>query len=346
MAGFGDWKVKNAIGEGGQGQIFLVTKNDDEKLFVLKKLRNKSRIGRFEDEVEAARALNHPNIVKLVDFNIDADSPYIVFEYYENGSMEEFLPENDIHLTEILEMFRKFYLGVAYVHENGFVHRDLKPENIFIANDGRTPVVGDFGLCYIDNGERITITEEAVGSRQYIAPEFEAGRTDAISPASDVYSLGKILYWMMAGRHLTREDFLEENRDLTKFLSRDVPDFYLINELLGKLINRNPTVRLANADIVHGEVEKLLIRITKDGRPIRVDPPQRCKYCEVGIYHMKDDPTAPAAGAHGSHVRNIGFTSVGNSKWLIFVCDTCGHVQSFRLDSTETFKGWMRRDPD
>jgi serine/threonine protein kinase len=115
--------------------------------------------------------------------------------YYERGTFAE----NHERLGSPLERLRLFLqicAGVAYAHAQGLIHRDLKPANIFLS-EGRIPVVGDFGLCYRHESgtdERLTLSNEAVGARKYIPPEWREGRVDNPQATGDIYSLGKILY--------------------------------------------------------------------------------------------------------------------------------------------------------
>ncbi|MFI5322988.1 MAG: protein kinase [Thermodesulfobacteriota bacterium] len=113
-------------------------------------------------------------------------------------------------------MFQQICEGVAYAHTKGVIHRDLKPDNIFLRTRKGPVVVGDFGICYLEqDGKRITLTDEAVGPRNFIAPELEDGRLELISTKCDVYSLGKILYWLLSGGKIfSREKHREPQFDL------------------------------------------------------------------------------------------------------------------------------------
>jgi serine/threonine-protein kinase len=175
------WETKSSLGEGGQGIAYLVVdKNGEQNTeYVLKRLKNLDRIERFKQEIEAVRNLSHPNIINLIDFNLDTNQPYLVTEYCPGGSLEQAQKDNPFwHDSPIvaLRLYLEILDGVAYAHSNQIIHRDLKPENIFLREKNGSPVIGDFGICFFeDNGTRITLSEEKVGPRNFIAPELEDG---------------------------------------------------------------------------------------------------------------------------------------------------------------------------
>lgn len=254
------WKVKESLGEGGQAHTILVYDVNDEekKIFVLKRLKNLKRLRRFENEVNACLAFSHPNILKIEDKNLQDDPPYFVAEYCSGGPLN-FEAISGLTLVERLRLFSAICHGVGYAHSKGIIHRDLKPDNIFLRED-MTPVVGDFGLCFItESGNRVTMVDEQVGSRWYMAPELAHGMADEVRPASDVYSLGKVLYWMLAGRIFDREAYRTPQFDLTK--EQTDPDYFFIYDLFDKMIVEDPKKRLANANEVTDAVGVIIKRI-------------------------------------------------------------------------------------
>jgi serine/threonine protein kinase len=205
MADFGKWKTIRSLSEGGQAHTFIVVDEvAPQSEYVLKRLKNVERVARFTSEVEACLQLDHPNIIRIVDHSFEAKRPFLVTEYCSNGTLAG-INLTELSMAEKLHIFKQICEGVAYAHEKRITHRDLKPENIFL-RENFSPVVGDFGICFIDSGgERFTLLDEAVGPRLYIAPELEDGIAETIRPSSDVYSLGKILYWLITGRIFSRE---------------------------------------------------------------------------------------------------------------------------------------------
>ena len=138
-------------------------------------IQNPDRVKRYESEVAAALRLDHPNLVKHVDSDLESAKPFMVTEYYSGGHLGGNF--DNWSTIERLQLFRAICDGVGYAHSQGIIHRDLKPDNIFLHKDGKTPVVGDFGICFIsEEGERFTLTDEAVGARRFTAPELEDGR--------------------------------------------------------------------------------------------------------------------------------------------------------------------------
>jgi serine/threonine protein kinase len=342
------WEIVESLGEGGQAHTFLVVdkQGEGEPRYALKRLKNLERIQRFRAEIEAIRSLSHTNVLKLVDYDLEGDRPYLVTEYCLGKSLVEVEPFWHGSAAKTLELFGQICEGVncAHHHTPPIIHRDLKPDNIYLRTPEGPAVVGDFGICYLsDDGTRITLTEEAVGPRLFIAPELEDGRIKEVSPKSDVYSLGKLLYWMFRGQVFSREKHRDPKWDLKgpKRWSGRGPieefwdNIYMehVNRLLDRMIVVDPGERW-NVDqilLVLGDVRRL---IEKEFTPIARGIQQPCIYCGLGYYRQLDS----------KEVLNFGFdVVVGSPDWRILVCDLCGHVQIFRIDKAEQ-KDWWGSD--
>jgi serine/threonine protein kinase len=333
------WEIIEPLGEGGQAHTFLVrdTKGGGDTRYVLKRLKNPDRIRRFKREIEVVRSLSHENIVQLIDFDLEADQPYLVTEYCAGNSLPKAEPFWRESPVIALEVFQQVCQGVAYAHSKGIIHRDLKPDNIFLRNKTGPAVVGDFGICYLEeDGTRLTLTEEAVGPRLFIAPELEDGRVDKVSDKSDVYSLGKLLYWLVSGQVFSREKHRELKWDLKGQNLDSVlgwHNIYMehINRLLDHMVTTEPEKRrtIDNILILSKSTKRL---IEKEYNPVANNIRQLCTYCGQGYYVLRAKNTI--------EVRNFGFEPVGASDWRIFTCNMCGHVQAFRLDMAEQKEWW------
>ena len=347
------WRVTEQIGQGGQGKALLVYDVNDpgRKPFVLKRLSNLKRLHRFEKEVKAGLELSHPNILKVEDHNLEHETPYFVAEYCPNGSLR-FDKISELPVTERLRMFSAICRGVGHAHRKWYVHRDLKPDNVFLRQD-MTPVVGDFGLVFItDDGERVTMLEEQVGSRWYMAPELAHGIADEVTPAADIYSLGKVLYWMIAGRIFDREEHRTQRFDLTR--GQTAPDYFFIYELLDKMIAKEPAERLQDANEVADVVDEIIRRIEMRAHHIDLSTPQHCNYCGKGFYKpMVDDPPQPdrtfpkeypTLGRLGLRApEGYGGPTSSWPVWLVLACDYCGNVQMFRPDYAKDHNVWKQK---
>jgi serine/threonine protein kinase len=322
------WKIAESLGEGGQAQTFLVTdiRGQGEIRYVLKRLKNLTRIERFKNEVEAIRNLSHENIVSLIDFDLEAEKPYLVMEYCAGGSLSQAKSFWRDSPVRALEIFQQICSGVAcaHSHEPPIIHRDLKPDNIYLRSTEGPAVVGDFGICYLEkDGTRITLTEEAVGPRLFMAPELEDGRLDDISPKSDIYSLGKLLYWLLSGGKIfSREKHRDPNFDV--YMEH-------VNRLLDRMIVDDPKKR-ADIDQVLSLSHIVMRLVSREFNPIAKGVQHPCTYCRYGHYQLR--------AANSTQVRNFGFNVVGTSDWRMLVCDVCGHVQSFRVDMAQQKEWW------
>lgn len=296
---------------------------------------NKNRIKRFKDEINASISLEHPNIVHLIDFDLENKHPFMVMPYYQNGDLTK-LKLDQISLNLKMSIFKDITKAIAFAHKNNVVHRDLKPENIFL-NDNHDPVVADFGLCFIDNddGERFTFTEEAVGSRYYMAPELAEGKIDYVTKTSDVYSLGKILYWLLKGKIFDRERHRHENHDLT--INSPKREYYLINELLDKMVVEDPNDRLKDAIITLNQLNILIRRIEMGANSIGPNIPQTCIYCGIGEYK----PIRNRMSIGQTVIGNI-FKFIDDGEWLFFQCDHCLNIQLFRAIMKGSVNRWQK----
>jgi serine/threonine protein kinase len=305
-------------------------------MFVLKKLKNLTRLGRFRNEVEAGFRLEHSNVLRVVDMNLDdPKEPWYVSEYCAGGSLTEDA-RRTMTLEQKLDLFLSVCLGVAHAHDNAVVHRDIKPDNIFLRTKVGSPVIGDFGLCYLmDRDERLTSTREVVGSRWYCAPELEDGRSETLDPSADVYSLGKVLYWLMTGRTFARE----KHRDPEYFFPANSNGSagYLIYELLDRTIVGDPFKRFRTSAFLATAVKTIRQRIKMNAHSIGRSIPQVCTYCNEGIYQRAVD--MQTGGAPYS-ANNFGINLVGDPTWFVLECDYCGNLQYFRLDEESVSKRW------
>lgn len=341
---YGKWRMIRPLKQGGQAQTFLVVEEgvENAEYFVLKRL-NPNRIERGRAEIRACAELSHPNVLRLIDAELESDKPYLVTEYCSGGSLSD-VNIVEYPLIERLHMFSEICWGVGHAHSHTppITHRDLKPDNIFLREDRKTPVVGDFGICFFDEGERVTLVDEAVGPRWFMAPELAHGYAEDISPRADVYSLGKVLYWMLAGKVFDREMHQHPRFDLTK--DQIDPDIFFIYELFDKTIVEDSMQRLANANEVADVVNGIIRRIEMDAHHLDLSTPQRCMYCGEGFYKVALDASRESHGTEvDSAVRNFGFYGGLNEPiWIILVCEHCGNVQIFRPDHANDRNTWKR----
>jgi serine/threonine protein kinase/tetratricopeptide (TPR) repeat protein len=205
----GPYRVHHEIGRGGMGVVYVAVRDDDQfkrrvALKVLKRgMDTDDVLRRFELERQLLAAMNHPNIARLYDGGqTDDGRPYFVMEYVEGLPLDEYCDVHRLHIDERLELFRTVCAAVHYAHQNLVVHRDLKPGNILVSKDG-VPKLLDFGIAKLINPEFAfihgdpTAPEFRVMTPEYASPEQVRG--NPITTASDVYSLGVILYELVSG---------------------------------------------------------------------------------------------------------------------------------------------------
>jgi hypothetical protein len=345
-----NWTPIRNLGGGGQSIVDLVTREGDSTEYVRKRLKNidsPERRSRFAQELRAYSELRHKNILRLIDFDMDPPGkhrPYVVTEYCTGGSLEDGnWPRGTIR--QVLEDFLQVCDGLAHAHDRGVVHRDIKPANIFLRSDG-TIAIGDFGLCLFDDAEgRVTAPEEVAGSRWYCAPELGDGRLESVRPSCDVYSLGKLLYWMLTGRVFDREKHRNDDWRLGR-ADLPMPIYELVNQLLDRMIAADPWARYQNALGVAESVRGVLRIESAGGHAIGLGIPQICSFCASAIYEWVADPFTNRERA-STAAANFGLKMVGDPMWMILVCPSCANVQLFRPDhAPDSVKRWRRQPPN
>lgn len=329
----GRWRIEEQVGEGGQAWTFRVVdlQGTPDTFYALKKLKNRARAKRFASEIAAIQSLSHDNLIRMIESGLDANPPYLVMEYCSGGSFRKSWKASvgtDIALATFIQICD----GLAAAHRAGVVHRDIKPDNILFREPNGQAVIADFGLCYIGDEERATSTSEAVGAWHFMAPELEDGRLETIAPSADVYSLGKLLYWMLTGKSFSREKHRDPPYDLTgQESSGGVARYLLITRFLDKLIAADPTLRLQDAQEV-GREARMLYRVWVGGyNAVHSRLPQLCTYCGQDYYY---EPVSPA---------NFGLNATGTPQIKVLVCPSCGHSEIFRLDYAKRQNWWSEK---
>jgi tetratricopeptide (TPR) repeat protein len=201
----GRYEVRRFLGEGGKKKVYLAhdTLLDRDVAFALIKTEGLDDVGRDRISREAkamGRLGAHPHIVSVYDLGEENGQPFIVTELMSGGDVEgmiEEAPEHRPPLERTLEIGMEVCRGLEFAHTHGIVHRDLKPGNVWLTEDG-TAKIGDFGLAVALDKTRLTQAGMMVGTVSYMPPEQAMG--GEVTPQSDLYSLGAMLYEMVTGR--------------------------------------------------------------------------------------------------------------------------------------------------
>lgn len=204
-----DNKILEEIGHGGMGTVYLAVKADEsfDKKFAIKLIKRgmdtNAVLKRFVMERKILAQLENPNIASLIDGGSTTDGlPYLVMEYIEGEPITKFCDSHQFSIEERLELFRKVCSAISYAHQNLVVHRDIKPSNILVTKDG-TPKLLDFGIAKLLHPDWSLETDEATATMfRLMTPEYaspEQIRGLPITTASDVYSLGVVLYELLSG---------------------------------------------------------------------------------------------------------------------------------------------------
>ena len=155
-------------------------------------------VARFWREAKSHSSLHHPNIVQVYDYGQTDDKYYLIMEFIEGTDLRRYLRSRGVlDMGQAVTIAHGVALGLGAAHRRGFVHRAVKPQDILVGRDGSIKLT-DFGIVFVMDAERLTVTGATLGNIQYYAPEQAQG--EIVAPAADVYALGNVMYEMLTGR--------------------------------------------------------------------------------------------------------------------------------------------------
>ena len=290
----GRYRIREKIGSGGMSDVYLADDLTLSRPVAVKVLhseyaRDAGYIQRFRYEAQAAANLNHPNIVSVYDWGNEGDAYYIVMEYVEGRELKDLLREQGAFTPErAAEVAAEIAAALQFAHRRNLVHRDIKPQNVIITPTGQVKVM-DFGIARAASGTGITQTGVVMGTAQYIAPEQAQGLS--VDGRADIYSLGIVLYEMLAGR----VPFDDENPLTVAYRQvRDdpVPPSMIVpgippamEAIVMKALAKNPANRYQTAQEFKADLLRFL-----EGMPVSATP-----VMPAAVPPASAAPTAPTA---------------------------------------------------
>jgi eukaryotic-like serine/threonine-protein kinase len=245
------YEVTAKIGEGGMGEVYRARDTKLGRDVAIKVLpaafsADTERLRRFEQEAQAAGALNHPNILVIFHIGTHDGAPYIVSELLEGETLRERMAGAALPQRKAIDYALQIAHGLAAAHAKGIVHRDLKPENLFVTNDGRVKIL-DFGLAKLTGAADGNLSQTEVPTRRvdtdpglvvgtmgYMSPEQLRGKP--ADHRSDIFSFGASLYEMLSGKRAFRGDSTAET--ISAILREDPPDLSETNKTVSPALER------------------------------------------------------------------------------------------------------------
>ena len=271
------YEVKALIGEGGMANVYLGYDTILERDVAIKVLRgdladDEKFVRRFRREAQSASLLNHPNIVQIYDVGEDEGNFYIVMEYINGQTLKQIIKKRKrLSISETIDIMCQLTDGLSSAHDSYIIHRDIKPQNIMILDDGMVKIT-DFGIAMAVNASDLTQTNSVMGSVHYLPPEQASGRGSTIK--SDIYSLGIMLYEMLAGTMPFRGETAVEIA--MKHLKTPMPSIRKIRDdvpqslenIILKAAAKNPKNRYNNVRELYEDLKTCLDEQRKDEKRI------------------------------------------------------------------------------
>ena len=282
---FGPYELIREIGRGGMGVVYEARQKGLDRSVAVKMilaghLASPELVRRFQTEARAAARLRHSNIVHIHDVGQFNGQHFFAMEYIEGPSLAQRIQQGPSDVNDAARLVSIVARAVEHLHQQGIIHRDLKPSNILLDADGQ-PYVTDFGLAKVfADGADVTATGVIAGTPSYMAPEQASGRRAEITPATDVYSLGVILYELLTGRPPFHEESTFDT--LMAVLSGDPPMPRSLNpriprglELIClKCLAKEPRERYESAAALADDLDRFA-----RGEVLAVRPPTMVQRC-------------------------------------------------------------------
>jgi serine/threonine protein kinase len=320
----GRWKLGRRLGKGrgGQARVYEATAGEGGEVYALKLIQAKTakKLSRFKREIEQHKLLSDrraPNIMPIledaVEVRDDGSAQGHIVMPLGVGTLEDFVGVFEARLELSLEVFVGILRGVEQAHAIGVIHRDLKPANIlFIDRSLAEPLVSDFGICLLRAAtvdERLTDVGETVGARWFMAPEQERGGVVEVTEAADIYALGKLLFYMLTGRYVYREEL--DDTFTSDEVARDPRVAIVQDAILRHTIVRHAEQRIQTAAELRALVEQMLRTFRGSAAP---SPAPDSSEPAGGGGHDVPTDGEPPSGVRASYDRAILSLAEGRTR--------------------------------
>jgi len=319
------FELLDKLGEGGMGVVYRARYVVDNRHVAVKLLppdvANSTILSRFERELEILKTLRHPNIVRSFGGVCEGNQHFYAMELVEGGTLDKLLEERGKFAPEVAVQFAlQMASGLAYAHERGVVHRDVKPGNFLLTTSGKLKL-SDFGLATVEAATKITAAGKTMGTFPYMAPEQIRGRPP-VSPQTDLYALGCVIFEMLTGRTPftgdTPAEVMHKHLEarpprIAEFVS-DCP--MALESLVGDLLQKEPADRPVSAFVVAKRLTDL------DGTATRTPTP-RARTAETAA--PQGTLTPPKGIVLPARLATEALEKSTRNKWLIpLVCVALG----------------------
>ncbi len=257
------YQIMKSIGEGGMANVYLAYDTILDRDVAVKILRgdlsgDEKFVRRFQREALSASSLTHPNIVEVYDVGEDHGMYYIVMEYIEGRHLKELIKKRGkLTISEVIDIMLQITDGMSVAHDSYIIHRDIKPQNIMILENGLVKIT-DFGISMAMNATQLTQTNSVMGSVHYLPPEQASGKGSTLQ--SDIYSMGIVMYELLAGKLPYKGDnaveiALKHLKEPLPSIKDEVPNIpQSIENIIIKATAKNPKNRYADAREMHNDL--------------------------------------------------------------------------------------------
>jgi eukaryotic-like serine/threonine-protein kinase len=277
----GPYEIIGELGRGGMGAVYKAVHSETDEPAAVKLLfphlaQEEGFRSRFKAEIETLLKLRHPNIVRLFGFGDQGAYLFYAMEFVDGSSLEQELRQGrHFDWREVTRIGIEMCRALRHAHDRGVIHRDIKPGNVLLASDGGIKL-SDFGIARLFGNSRLTVVGNVLGTAEYMAPEQAEGRP--VDVRADLYSLGALLYALLARRPLFRgkslPDMLHKQRfeqpeSIRKFVP-DLPDEF--ERILNQLLEKEPERRIPNADVLGRRLDAMLRSLSIAPETVDADP--------------------------------------------------------------------------